>query len=266
MSILFFDIDNTLFSHRTFTIPESTHEALVRARANGHHLVLSSGRGRSGMIDFYDEELFEGAVCSSGACVFWHDELICERPIPQAKAEVLFQLAEQHQSGISAQGRLESWLSVEVIDLIRHDEPREEFIRRRHIKLASEHHDEPIYKVDYFFPDTTRAYALMDQLPDGLTVCVFPKEIGRGSGCEISAAGVTKGSGIASLLDWLGMDRKDSYGFGDSENDIDMLKSCGTGIAMGNAVPEIRTAADYITDDVDENGIWNAMKHFGLID
>ncbi|MBR3346394.1 MAG: HAD family phosphatase, partial [Solobacterium sp.] len=86
MGILFFDIDDTLFSHQTFTIPESTHEALARARANGHHLVLASGRSHSGIVDLYDDTLFECAVCCSGGCVFWNDELIIDHPIPQDKA------------------------------------------------------------------------------------------------------------------------------------------------------------------------------------
>ncbi|MNT54226.1 putative bifunctional phosphatase/peptidyl-prolyl cis-trans isomerase [compost metagenome] len=53
--------------------------------------------------------------------------------------------------------------------------------------------------------------------------------------------------------------------FGDGGNDITMLAHTQVGIAMGNANPEVKEIADYITDDVDSNGIWNALKHFGVI-
>ena len=54
--------------------------------------------------------------------------------------------------------------------------------------------------------------------------------------------------------------------FGDGENDIQMLKFAGVGIAMGNADDEVKAAADYVTDSVDENGIEKALRHFHLID
>jgi hydroxymethylpyrimidine pyrophosphatase-like HAD family hydrolase len=53
--------------------------------------------------------------------------------------------------------------------------------------------------------------------------------------------------------------------FGDGGNDITMLAHTHIGIAMGNANPEVKEIADYITDSVDENGIWNALKHFNII-
>ncbi len=62
------------------------------------------------------------------------------------------------------------------------------------------------------------------------------------------------------------MDRSEIMAFGDGENDMDMLRFAGIGVAMGNASDMVKAAADYVTDTVDENGIENALRHFGLID
>ena len=56
------------------------------------------------------------------------------------------------------------------------------------------------------------------------------------------------------------------YAFGDQLNDLEMLSFVEHGVAMGNANDEVKAAADYVTDSVDDNGIENALKHFQLID
>jgi hydroxymethylpyrimidine pyrophosphatase-like HAD family hydrolase len=63
----------------------------------------------------------------------------------------------------------------------------------------------------------------------------------------------------------LGFELQDVYAFGDGLNDIEMLKAVGTGVAMGNGVPEAKEVADYITTDVSEDGIWNGLKKLNLI-
>ena len=52
---------------------------------------------------------------------------------------------------------------------------------------------------------------------------------------------------------------------GDSINDVDMLQFAGCGIAMGNATEPAKEIADYVTTDIFEDGIWNAMAHMGLL-
>ena len=53
--------------------------------------------------------------------------------------------------------------------------------------------------------------------------------------------------------------------FGDGGNDIAMLQHAGIGVAMGNAEDDVKQYADYITDSVDEDGIFKALKHLNII-
>lgn len=68
------------------------------------------------------------------------------------------------------------------------------------------------------------------------------------------------------MLAYLHADREDTIAFGDAKVDIPMLEYCAYGVSMGNGGPEIKAMADYITDDVEADGLYKAFCHLGLID
>ena len=71
---------------------------------------------------------------------------------------------------------------------------------------------------------------------------------------ELSAAGIGKAHGLARLCGRLGIDRSRVVALGDGLNDIDMIAWAGRGVAMGNAQPEAKAAADEVTADADDDG------------
>ena len=87
-----------------------------------------------------------------------------------------------------------------------------------------------------------------------------------GQNRELSPKGIDKGVGVARALEYLGRAGNErTFGFGDSGNDLGMLAAVETAVAMGNAMPEVKAVADYVTDDVAHDGTVTAMRHFGLI-
>lgn len=87
-----------------------------------------------------------------------------------------------------------------------------------------------------------------------------------GQNRELSPKGIDKGVGVARALAYLGREgNARTFGFGDSGNDLGMLAAVETAVAMGNAMPEVKAVADYVTDDVARDGTVTAMQHFGLI-
>ena len=87
-----------------------------------------------------------------------------------------------------------------------------------------------------------------------------------GQNRELSPKGIDKGVGVARALTYLGRTgNARTFGFGDSGNDLGMLAAVETAVAMGNAMPEVKALADYVTDDVAHDGTVTAMQHFGLI-
>lgn len=87
-----------------------------------------------------------------------------------------------------------------------------------------------------------------------------------GQNRELSPKSIDKGVGVARALAYLGRaGNARTFGFGDSGNDLGMLAAVETAVAMGNAMPEVKAVADYVTDDVAHDGTVTAMQHFGLI-
>lgn len=72
-------------------------------------------------------------------------------------------------------------------------------------------------------------------------------------------------AGIEKYLELQGQTLADAMAFGDGENDLEMLKAVKIGVAMGNGEEQVKRIADYITTDIDSDGIFNACKHYKLI-
>lgn len=101
---------------------------------------------------------------------------------------------------------------------------------------------------------------------DGFIDCEFELCNTGGQNRELSPKGIDKGVGVARALAYLGREgNARTFGFGDSGNDLGMLAAVETAVAMGNAMPEVKAVADYVTDDVARDGTVTAMQHFGLI-
>ena len=82
---------------------------------------------------------------------------------------------------------------------------------------------------------------------------------------DLGPTGINKKHAIEVLLDYLKVNKEDTISFGDAKVDLSMFECCGFNVAMGNGGPEIKEAADYITNDVNEDGLYNAFKYLKLI-
>ena len=82
---------------------------------------------------------------------------------------------------------------------------------------------------------------------------------------DVVAKGSSKAVGIEQMAAHFGISVEETMAFGDGGNDVAMLRRAGIGVAMGNAEASVQREADYVTTSVDEDGVWNALRHFGLI-
>ena len=82
---------------------------------------------------------------------------------------------------------------------------------------------------------------------------------------EVVPKGYSKATGIEFLLNYYDIPISNAYAFGDSNNDLDMLKYVPNSIAMRDSSEEVLEVSGYVTDSVINDGIFKAMKHLGII-
>ena len=256
---VFFDIDGTLWDFYN-QIPESTVEAIRALRKNGNYAFICSGRARA-YIQHPDLFAigFDGVVAGCGTHVELNGDRIYEKLIDRELAIHTVKTVRRYGFRPILEGP--EYLYMDDADFA--DEPYGQKLKREmgdKLKSITDHYGEwEINKLSCATNDADRegCFAALEQY--------YTYLIHNSAVVEIVPKGHTKATGMDVVCQALGIDRADTFAVGDSVNDLAMLQHAGVGIAMGNGSPEAKAAADYVTTDLNEDGIYNAMVHFGLI-
>ena len=117
---------------------------------------------------------------------------------------------------------------------------------------------QPILQMTPFFTEDEEK-VIMPEIPHCVSARWHP------AFTDITVKGANKGNALITVARQLELDINECIAFGDGGNDLSILKAAGIGVAMGNANDDVKAVANYVTTSVDEDGIWNALKHFNAI-
>ena len=274
--LVFFDLDGTVWDWKGI-IPNSTKEAILKLKANGHIPIICTGRARGHVYYESLEQIgFPGMVVACGAHVEYEGKILYENYLPQDMVRDIVNRSVECRVPIVLEGANKHWVSPKGFE-------RDSFVDR----MVDEMGDRIVYFEKYTddmevnkFAGDVLVGSDYEAFKDGLVENLFWIEhdngwesmqydgddknlvIGVFEGLPI---GDSKANGIRIMCEYLGVDPKDTYGFGDSKNDIDMIEYVGTGIAMGDGAEALKNVADYVTTPLWEDGIYKALIHFGLI-
>lgn len=257
IKIVFLDFDNTLYSHSTDSICDSAYLAIKKLQEKGIKVFLCTGRPYC-ELRFFDlaKYNFDGILASEGQIGFDKDDnIIYNNPITgKLKEEIIDRFNNKKLPMIISTERdfFANYIdeTINNINSAIHTENPE----------VKEFTNENIYMCSVFHGKNEDEWNKIFELKDIADIAVWnPKAV------DLIPKNSSKALGIDAIINKLDIKKEETMCFGDSYNDIEMIKYCEIGIAMGNSKDPVKQAADYITNDIDEDGIYNALKHFDLI-
>lgn len=256
-NILFFDFDNTLFSHQKNMVSPAVQAALSRLHRSHNILVVASGRGPESE-DFILGALQETPdylILMNGQIIRKGHKQLYENFAQADKMQAIMDLAERNSfpcGGYYAGGILVNRISPRVETVWRdfgtqfpcvipHFQ-RQYSLYQGHLYITESEAELFAAHLENYVTNWSHSYLLN----------LIPREAG-------------KSQAIQWLLNFLSVDKTATYAFGDGFNDVDMLQAVHHGVAMGNAGKDLKSVAEYVTSSVEEDGVVSALQHYKLI-
>lgn len=254
---VFFDIDGTLLSFKTHKVAESTLQAIKLLKAKGIKVILSTGRSINSIDDVKHLDFDAFITFNGGYCITKEKEVLFKKTINEQDIRAVLAYAEKKDL-------IFSFMSEQEITI--HNATPEIAQMYQLLNL-------PVPAATNF--DTVDVASILQAniFMGAADEAVFMKEVMPNSDssrwtsifADVNPKAQSKKVGIEVFCKYFGIDLAETMAFGDGGNDIEMLQHVNIGVAMGNANPEVKAIANYVTDDVDADGIWNALKHYNVI-
>lgn len=255
---IFFDIDGTLLSHNQGRIPHSTITALQELKKRNILIFIATGRHISEMKDLPIHEIdFDGYITLNGQYCYNNKEIIYHMPIAKNDIKNIIKEIDIHPFPCIFVEKDQMYINYnndivqKVQDAIHTPLPNIGDLHRGY------HQD--IYQVIPYGIDRSKEEDLLKLMPH------CKKTRWHDFAIDIISKNGGKKQGIKKVLEYYHISQEQTMSFGDGNNDIDMFEITKISVAMGNASDKVKKHASYVSDDVDHDGIYHALKHFQII-
>lgn len=259
--IVFFDIDGTIYKY-DMGIPKDTFESIQQLKENGHIPVICTGRTRC-MI--YREHLlpgFQHIVAGAGTYVEIDGKEIFHAKLDEKEARRVINSFIKNGFVPVAEGRDHIYIGTDKKGLTE----KNQYVLKVYESnigdaiLSTVEKKIDVSKVSAMFTYHSNMENMIKEYRDTYNIIKHNDNL-----LELIPNNYNKAKGIEKMINYLGISWENTYAFGDSFNDIDMLKYVKYGCAMGNSDMKIKSQVKYITSDFDKGGIRDGLEMFGLI-
>ena len=275
--IIFIDVDGTLLDYEN-KLPKSADFAIKEARKNGHRVYICTGRSKAEVYDYIWDIGIDGMIGGNGSYVEDQDHVVMHQLITLEQCKHIVDWCHSRNLEFYLESNNGLFGSEHFEE--KGDPVMKVYSQRKGKPNASEatvrsSFPEMIFGGELYRDDCNKVSFILNSYQDHLdSIEEFPDlKPGTWGGAgeialfgDLGVKGIDKGHAIDLLLDYLHASLEDTFAFGDAKVDIPMLEYCKVGVAMNSGGDEIKAMADYVTDDVDQDGLYKAFVHFGLID
>jgi len=272
--LVFFDMDGTLVTKNNH-IPKSTLHAITALKQTNAVPVLATGRAPVLIKEIAQELQINSYIAMNGQYIVHQGQVLYANPIDKHLVDAVVEIATARQDGLllSTDDEL---VANSVISLVNRsslytflkgfvglipDQIQASLLNRlmKRVPKKEDYENKEIYMININGDQTDEA--AYERLFGQYLTFTRANEISM----DIISKGISKATGVQQMMDQLGVSHKDTYAFGDGLNDLEMIESVGTGVAMANGFEELKTVADLVTDSVFNDGISKGLEMLELI-
>lgn len=274
--IIFLDVDGTLVDYEN-KLPSSAVNAIRQARSNGHRVYICTGRSRAEVYPELWDIGLDGMIGGNGSYVEDNGHVVMHRLItPEQCRRIVdwlhgrgLEFYLESNNGLFASEHFEE-AAQPAIQLYSKRKGRE---GADQVTIRSVF-PEMIFGGELYRDDLNKVSFLLSGYQDYLDAkAAFPDLKagtwgGKGEEAlfgDLGVKDIDKAFAVEALVNYLHADMRNTIAFGDAKVDIPMLECCAYGVAMGSGGAEIKAMADYVTDAVDEDGLYKAFDKLGLL-
>ncbi len=274
--IIFLDVDGTLVDYRN-NLPESAVQAIRLARKAGHRVYLTTGRSRAEMYQELWDIGIDGMIGGNGSYVEDDGKVVMHQSLTRGECTAIVDWLNERGLAFYLEANSGLYGSPDfltgALPAIRAYSAGKGRADADTVNV-DEVFPEMIYGADLYRDDINKISFVLSSYQDFLDAKESFSQLKAGTWGgrdelalfgDLGVANINKAHAIDVLLAHLGTSKADTVGAGDAAIDIPMLEYCAVGIAMGNGSDDIKAIADYVTADVEHDGLYQAFEHLGLL-
>ncbi|UZD15629.1 Cof-type HAD-IIB family hydrolase [Gallibacterium anatis] len=261
IKIIFFDIDETLYVKNKAILPTSVPSVIRSLKHKGIIPAIATGRARCAFPEKIDQlikqEGIELFVTINGQYNSYKNQVISKHPIATTEIERIIHFLQIHQIDYAFVGNEAIAVSNITPQLKKALDP----ITTRYFIDQDYYKTHDIYQLLLFYPESQDQFIANS----GILGEQFKTVRWHDYSVDCLVASGSKASGIDAVVNHFGLTIDNVMAFGDGLNDIEMITHVGTGVAMGNAHPELKKIADYVTEDIEHDGVLKGLLALGVL-
>ncbi len=274
--IIFLDVDGTLVDYEN-QIPKSAIEAIRKARENGHKVYICTGRSRAEIYPELWDIGLDGMIGGNGSYIEDKGNIVMHKvlSLDECKKIVDWLHSKKLEFYLESNNGLFASENFETVG----EKTIQEYSKRKgqadsetltirkafpEMKFGEKLYRDDLNKISFIlnsYDDYLEAKKVFNELE--VNTWGGQGEIALFG--DIGVKDINKGFAVTKLIEYLNANLENTIAFGDAKIDIPMFKCCKIGVAMGNGGPEIKSIAHYITDSVENDGLFKAFKKLELI-
>ena len=259
-AICFFDVDDTLVPFGLNDIREQEKKILNQLLKNGHYIFVNTGRTRSFIPNFLLNFPFSGYAAGCGTYIEYNKQEMFHIEINENMRKMIIQKSCEYQIDTVLEGKN----AVYFPKVIYHQDVKH--IKERYIQEGFdvfEYTQDDVVMFDKFaswYTHISDIEAFKSVIKNDFDIIQRDVDF-----IEVVPLPYSKATGIQMITDYCNNTIDNTISIGDSTNDLPMLTYTKEAVAMGNSNPILFDKVTYITTDINNDGIYNALKHFHII-